>query len=222
MSRGRGYMNRGIAFFCIFGNTIPMKIPSGSAPELLLLEKEHHIQRGDALRALETLHKTRYLALNQLQKTQVLFTHLNWKQQQRIEDVCGGNFSLQKIYSISPSNSGFTEEGLVPVISEYAASYVQHVKTIRNNILYFGIIKARAAELIDTLVKSASVFNSRYRTALRKLFPLGFISRILRTARRFFHRHYFSWQEITCLENLALAAGFVLKMAEVQIYGGER
>ena len=200
-----------------------MMLPRGSAPELCKLEEEHEKKRLETQKALEALSNARHLALIQLQKTQVFFKHLNWKQQERIDTICGGNFSLQRLYSISSNNTGIVtgipDEPALPVSSARTASYVQHLKTMRKNILHFGIIEARARELIEAIVKSALVFNHQYRTACRELFPLGFISIMVRNLRRFFNRHYFSWQEISCLGNLGIAAGFVLKMAEIPVSG---
>ena len=197
-------------------------LPGSHAPELLKLEEEHEAKRKETLQTLEALENARRHALIQLQKTQIVFKYLNWKQQERIENLCGGIFSLQRIYSVANTNSGYMEESALPAAFERTASYLQRVKTTRKNILHFGIIQARAAELIEAIIISVSAFNHQYKTTNRELFPLGFISRIMRSIRKFFNHYYISWQEISCLENLGITAGYVLKMAEVPVSGNFR
>ena len=201
--------------------------PSRSAAELPCLEKQHEAKRIEALKALEALSAVRRHALMELQKTQILFKYLNWKQQERIENLCGSSFSLQKINSLYALFSDFeyseyAENTAVPVMAECPASYLQRVKTARKNIVQFGVIEARVRELIAAIAKSAAVFNHQYKTACGELFPLGFISRIIRRVGQFFHRPFYSWQEIGCLANLGMAAGFVFKMAEAPVLGERR
>jgi hypothetical protein len=194
-------------------------------PDLPALEKQHEAQRIKALEALEALQRARRNALLQLQKTQILFRYLNWKQQEQINSKCTEGFSLQKIYALSAASLPAVENtgnSLVPAITGLSASYLLKLKTVRKNIVQFGIVQARAHELIEAIVKSASVFNYQYKAACRELFPLGIFSRIRRHIQRFFHHPYFSWQEIGCLQNLGAAAGFVLKMAETPVLGARQ
>ena len=198
---------------------------SRSALELSCLEKQHEAQRIKTLEALNALSDIRRHALLQLQKPQILFKYLNWKQQEHINSTNNGDFSLQRMYALSASvlnTAGFTAHSAVPVIAERTASYLQKVKTARKNIVQFGIIEARANELIQAIAKSAVVVKHQYKTACRELFPLGFISRIGRHIKRFFHHPFYTWQEIGCLANLGMAAGFVFKMAEAPIFGERR
>ena len=198
---------------------------SRSALELSCLEKQHEAQRIKTLEALNALSDIRRHALLQLQKTQILFKYLNWKQQEHIDSKCNGGFSLQRIYAISAdleTVSGFTDNSLVPVIAEHTASYLLKLKTARKNIVQFGIIQARVNELIEAIAKSVVVFNYQYRTACRELFPLGFISRAGRHIKRLFHHPFFTWKEIGCLVNLGMAAGFVFKIAETPVLGDRR
>ena len=189
------------------------------AEDLLKLEEQHEAKRIETLKALEALSSTRRHALLQLQRMQILFKYLNWKQQERINSHCDGNFSPQKIHSLTAS---FADNSPVPVSAGPAASYLQRIKTFRKNILQFGIIQARAAEIIEALVKSTGVFNHHYRAVYRELFPLGFISRIWRSLNRFLNSPYFSWKEIGILQDLGITAGFVLKMAEAPVLGVRR
>ena len=201
------------------------KQPAPALSDLSALEELHEIKRVEALKALEALSNARRHAILQLQKTQVLFKYLNWKQQERIETMCGGSFSLQKIHSLSAfafDRLGLAEESAAPVPLERSSSRLQRVKTARKNILLFGIVKERAGELIGAIVKSTAVFNQQYRAACRELFPLGFISKMSRSIRRFFDHPYFLWQELGSLGNLGAAAGFVLKMAEAPVLEGRQ
>ena len=197
---------------------------SRSALELSCWEKQHEAQRIKTLEALNALSDVRRHALLQLQKTQILFKYLNWKQQGHIDSKCSGNFSLQKVYAITAGSeaAGINDNTLVPVIAERTASYLLKIKTARKNIVQFGIIQARVNELIEVIVKSTAVFNYQYKTACRELFPLGFISRAGRHIKRLFHHHFYAWKEIGCLTNLGMAAGFVFKMAETPVLGDRR
>ena len=199
--------------------------PARSTIDLSALEEHHETARNETFKALEILSNARRHALTRLQKTQIMFKYLNWKQQEHIEDLCGGNFSLQKMYSLSAfplGGSGFTDNPAVPVSLERSASYLQRTETARKNIVQFGIIQARTDELIKAITKAVGVFNYQYRKACRELFPLGFFSKVWRSIKRFFNRPYFSWQELGCLANLGATAGFVLKMAEVPVFGVRR
>ena len=198
-----------------------------SAAELSCLEKQHEEKRIETLKALEALNTVRRHALMELQKTRILFKYLNWKQQERIENLCGSSFSLQKInllhaFFSASVYSGIAENSLVPAAPQGPASYLQRVKTARKNIVQFGVIEARVHELIAAIAKSAAVFKHQYKTAYGELFPLGFISKAVRRVRQIFHRPFYSWQEIGCLANLGMAAGFVFKMAEAPVLGERR
>ena len=193
--------------------------------ELSNLEKLHEAQRVRVLEALDALSAVRRQALLQLQKTQVLFKYLNWKQQEHIDSTGNGDFSLHKIFTISAFMENTAERAAypaIPVSAEYTASYLQKVKTARKNIVQFGILEARAAELIQAIAKSAAVVNHQYRAVCRELFPLGFVSRLGRHIKRLFHYPFYTWQDIGCLANLGMAVGFVFKMAEAPILGARR
>ena len=198
---------------------------SRSATDLDALEEQHDIKRIETLKALETLGEARRHALLQLQKTWILFRYLNWKQQEHINSQSGEDIPLQAIFSSSAvalNNPDPAINTAVPVIAKSTASYLQKVKTVRKNIIQFGIIEARVHELIGVIIKSTAVFNHQYKTTYRELFPLGFISKVQRHIRLLFHHPYFSWQEIGCLQNLGRAAGLVLKMAETPVLGVRR
>jgi hypothetical protein len=203
----------------------------------MTLEDQHEVQRIKALKALEALCAVRRHAILQLQKTQILFKYLHWKQQEHINSKCERDFSLQKMFAVSVSalnNLDFAVNSAIPAIAEHGAaatdssrgftgvSQVQKVKTARKNIVQFGIIQARADELIEAIAKSVAVFNHQYKTACRELFPLGFISKLRRHIRRFLHHPYYDWQEIGCLQNLGVAAGLIFKMAETPVLGARR
>ena len=217
----------GVVIFPIIGNTYSMDRKPGRSPdlahdELLNLEEQHEAMRIETLKALEALNNAKRHALFQLQKIQILFKYLSWKQQERISSHCDENFSLQKIHSLSSSFPAFSrssEQPAAPAAIERTSSYLRRVKTARVNMVQFGIIQARTGELIAAIVKSVDVFNYQYKTAYRKLFPLGLFSKLWRSFRRFFAHPYFSWQEIGCLQNLGITAGLVLKMAEAPVLG---
>jgi hypothetical protein len=197
-----------------------------SVTDLDALEEQHEIKRIETLKALEALNKVRHHAFLQLQKSRVLFRYLNWKQQELVNSrSAGGDFSFQTIFTTSAAglnNQEFISNTAVPVIAERTASYLQKIKTARKNIIQFGIIEARVNELIGVIVKTTAVFVHQYKATYRELFPLGFISKIRRHIRQFFHHPYFSWQEIGCLQNLGKTAGFVFKMAETPVLGAGR
>ena len=204
------------------------KQASRSAADLGSLEEQHEIKRIETLKALEALGKAKHHALLQLQKTQILFKYLNWKQQEHIKRLNDGSLSLQKIYSVSASAFNNPAAAADSAIAEFtqhtlslpgAASFLQKVKTVRKNIVQFGILEERANELIRAIVKSTVVFNHQYQAAYRELFPLGFFSKARRYIGQLFHHPFFSWQEMGCLQNLGKAAGFVLKMAETPVLG---
>ena len=199
-----------------------MKTQGGSSvSDILKMEAQHDAMRSDMLKILELLNNARRHSLFQLQKIQILFKYLNWKQQEQIERNCGRNFSLKGI--ISPSLiSGIKEDNLMPVPAERTASYVLQIKTARKNKVQFELVKARAGELISSIVKSAAVFNHQYAAVCRELFPFGVLSRIKRSIRRFFSHPYYSWRELRSLQNLAETAGLVLKMAEAPVLGAKR
>ena len=214
--------------------------PNRSANELALLEEQHETHRKATLKALEALSAVRRQSLFQLQKTQILFRYLNWKQQEHIECHCNGAGSLQRIYAVSTASLAGREIGesgaaaeiagnaAMTVITECSrhtpgtASYLNKVKTVRKNIVQFKAIQARAHELIEAVAKSTAVFNHQYKTVCRELFPLGFVSKLRRSIRRFFRYNYYNWKEIGTLQNLGTAAGFVLKMADAPVLGVRR
>ncbi|MCL1814646.1 MAG: hypothetical protein FWG27_02330 [Treponema sp.] len=218
---------RRIAFFAGFGNTNPMSGTPGI--DSLDMEELHKSKRSETQKALEALCDARRSALVQLQKIQILFKYLNWKQQEQINSQ--GRGSLEKINAITESLSlieysknysgEFSRIALVPA-EKTRSSEIQRIKIMRKNILQFGIIQARAEELIGAIVKSAAVFSRQYKTACRELFPLGFISRLWRSARRLFNGSYFSWRDMGCLGNLGMTAVFVLAMAEAPVAGDRR
>ncbi|MCL1927875.1 MAG: hypothetical protein FWG07_03660 [Treponema sp.] len=198
---------------------------SRSETDLDALEEQHEIKRIETLKALETLGEVRRHALLQLHKTRILFRYLNWKQQEHISSRSSGDIPLQAIFTSSASAVNNPDSAIntaVPVIVKSTASYLQKVKTVRKNIIQFGIMEARVHELIGVIVKSTAVFNHQYKTTYRELFPLGFISKVQRHIRQLLHHPYFSWQEIGCLQNLGRAAGLVLKMAETPVLGARQ
>jgi len=185
------------------------------------LEELHEKKRKETLIALEYLAIAQSNALLQLQKTQILFKYLNWKQQGFINKELAGNCSLEEICTISIS-APESSARLIPYTAGALAlpsAKIQRINALRKNMLQFGIIQARAAELIETIAKSAEVFRHQYKTCCRKLFPLGAVSRIQRNLKRAFKRPYFSWQDMRHLKDLGLAAAYVLKIAETPIMG---
>jgi len=188
--------------------------------DFLNLTELYETKRAEALRNMEVLNGARRQALIQLRTIHALFKNLNRKQQAFINACCVVNYTPKKIAAISefPSFAEYPDFGGVP---QFPSGIRQkQIKTIRKNILQLGVIQARAEELFKAIVKSAAVFNRQYKTACRELFPLGFISRLWRSLKRFFSHPYFSWQEMGCLQNLGTAAGFVLKIAETPVLGG--
>ena len=213
-----------------------MKVQPGPADaanaDFFYLEE---VKRRETLKALEALSDARRHALFHLQRAQVLFTYLNWKQREFINSRSGGNFFLEKIYALPGSSRDSKEsknlrkdsraaesEEFTALVPAGTANSVRHMAAVRKNILLFATVQARAAELIEAITKSTAVFNRQHRAACRELFPFGFISRWRRSIRRFFNGPYFSWQDMGCLQNLGMAAGFVLKMAEAPIVRGRQ
>ena len=188
------------------------------------LEELHDSKYKETLKALEVLAGTKRHALVQLQKTQILFKHLKWKQQEFINNRLEGNFLIQSIYE---NQSQTAAGGLLPelagqLVPAARSSQVQRTRAVRKNLLQFGIIQARAAELIEAIAKSTAVFNCQYKACCRELFPLGCISRLFRRVRQLFNYPYFSWKDMGSLQNLGMAAAFVVKMAEAPVIGGQR
>ena len=185
------------------------------------MEELHEKKRKETQIALEFLAIARSNALLQLQKTQILFKYLNWKQQGFINKELAGNCSLEEICTISIT-APESPAGLIPYtagIVALPAGKIQRINALRKNMLQFGIIQARAAELIETTAKSTTVFRRQYKTCCSKLFPLGAVSRIQRNLKRVFNQPYFSWQDMRHLKDLGLAAAYVLKIAETPIMG---
>ena len=207
------------------------------------LEELHEAKHTETLKALEALAAVKRHALAQLQKTQILFKHLNWKQAEFINSHFEGNYYLEHIYNAKGDRSvndrtaagntasrtaepGSRSAGIitqltpVPLVVPPRSTRVQKERIARNYILQCGIIQARAAELIETISKSVAVFNSQYKTCCRELFPLGFISRFLRKIRQLLNHSYYSWKDMESLKNLGLTALLVLKIAEVPVVRG--
>jgi len=205
------------------------------------LEELYKKNRNKTLETIEYLEKTRHQALMQLQKTQILFKYLNWKQQELINNRLGhykspdsikngfGNFSIMDLYKqdlYKPQLPNQNAQGMIAPLINGAmvlpSGKLQRTKVLRQTILQLGIIEARARELIEAVSKSASVFNYQYNLCIRKLFPLGFLSRIWRSIKRYCNRPYFTLHDMGHVSNVGLAAGFVLEMVYTPVLGSRR
>jgi hypothetical protein len=188
------------------------------------LEALHEAKRNETAQALEALLDIRNHALFELQKTKGLFMYLSPAQQDIINrQFEPGSFLLEEIIRRcalplmeKPGRSSVTVQ-LPALAGSLRPNSLKRITAVRKNILQFGIIRSRAAELAGTLARSVMVFNHQYRSARRELFPLGVFSLLLRNIRRFFSRPYFTSRDLGYLRNLGAAAGFVLKMAEAPI-----
>ncbi|GHV85397.1 hypothetical protein AGMMS50230_10050 [Spirochaetia bacterium] len=187
------------------------------------LEQSHEIKRKETAKALEDLETARNSAFLQLKKTEELFKYLTWKQQETINSrFLTGSPTLEEIrrHSITrfPAAS-YT----FPVLEKTAvvpgpARALGRIHTIRKNSVTFGLIQKRAEELSGAIGKALTAFEYQYKSACRALFPFGVFSRLRRKIRRLLGRSYFSWQDMSRLRDLGMAAGFVFKMAEAPVF----
>jgi hypothetical protein len=186
------------------------------------LEALHETKRNETARALEALLDIRNHALFELQKTGGIFMYLSPAQQDIINrQFEPGSFLLEEIVRRSTlplmEKPGKITVQLPALAESRRPNSLKRIAAVKKNILQFGIIRSRAAELAGALAKSVTVFNHQYKTARRELFPLGVFSRLWRNIRRFFSRPYFTRRDLGYLRNLGAAASFVLKMAEAPI-----
>ena len=85
------------------------------------------------------------------------------------------------------------------------AEYKIHkaINELKGNLLTLDIYEKRSYELIDSLNKGTEAFNFMYDKLKKKLFPLGFISKLFRNLKvRFTKKSYYSdeeWKDINLL-----------------------
>jgi hypothetical protein len=197
---------------------------SVNAPNASGLEALHETRRNETAQVLEALLGIRNRALFELQKTGSLFMYLSPAQQDIINrQFEPGSFLLEEIVRrsalplVEKPGRGRVTVQLPALAGSRRPNSLKRIATVKKNILQFGVIRSRAAELAGALAGSVTAFNHQYKTARRELFPLGILSRLWRNIRRFFSRPYFTRRDLGYLRNLGAAAGFVLKMAEAPI-----
>jgi len=193
--------------------------------QLSELEALHETKRSETALSLEKLLEVKGRTLILLQKAGGLFKYLTPAQKNSINrQFETGSFLLEDIVrrsALPPAENpvqGRNGTALqLPVLAGKPAA-ARRFAAAKKNILWFGIICARAGEVAKALTRSMKVFNNQYRTALRGLFPFGVFSRLWRNIRLFFSRPYFSRRDLVYLRNLGMAAGFILKMAEAPLF----
>ena len=189
------------------------------------LELAHEAGRAEALRAMEVLEAAKNRAFVRLVKTGELFALLTWKQEEAINSRCtAGTPPLEAIRRLAGTGAVRVVPGAALLSGPEQsgplrpAQVLKRMNALRKNIVRFGLVRDRARELSGALVQSLKAFEFQYRSVCRALFPLGFFSRLWRSLRKLLSRSYFSWRDLPPLQNLGMAAGFVLKMAEAPLF----
>jgi hypothetical protein len=196
----------------------------------------YEADRAETAKALETLIDAGKKALVQLQKIRDMMGYLTLKQRTIINgQFTAENYSLEEINkalvvtALSPDRRNPTRNsGMVKNVMDFPVpadgmglgrpSLLKRMDTLRKNLVQFRAIRMRAIELTGAIDKSIRAFNYQYRHTCRRLFPLGFISRLWRSIKRLFSNSYFSHRDMGYLKNLILSAGLVLKMAEAPLF----
>jgi hypothetical protein len=196
---------------------------------LAALYEAHEAGRAETVKALELLTETKRDALFRLKKTGGLTKNLNLKQRDLINRQIPENCTLERIVAAA-ADTGFAASALSAVLPDPcpAASVpgnrlrpsltVKHMAALRKNLAVFGVVGMRAQEMTGAIKKSIAAFEYQYRRTARRLFPLGFLSRLWRNIRTFLGMPYFSYGDMGPLRTLAMTAGFVLKMAEAPVF----
>ncbi|MDR2662117.1 MAG: hypothetical protein LBC31_03870 [Treponema sp.] len=190
------------------------------------LYEAHEAGRAETRKALELLLETKRDALFRLKKTGDITRNLSLKQRDLINRQGPENCTLERIAAAADGGAPAFAAALrdpgpaapVPGSRLRPSLALKHMAALRKNLTLFGAAGMRAREMTGAIKKSVAAFEYQYRRTARRLFPLGFLSRLWRNIRTFFGMPYFSYGDMGPLRTLAATAGFVLKIAEAPVF----
>ncbi|MDR2553243.1 MAG: hypothetical protein LBD31_08775 [Treponema sp.] len=194
-------------------------LPSGGVEPDLLEEQK----RRETAAALEALFALRYAALSRAGNIRGILNRLTGSQRTLVNRQIAGKTGAGSrgepctVEEIA-AGLGCTPPGLILLEpaelrrSSRRRMSSKRLEELRNNLLRFGLIRARAGELAAATGKSLEVFDYQYRRSLRRLFPLGIVSRLWRRVRTLCRMSYFSRGNLGCIRDLGISCGCILKM----------
>ena len=104
-------------------------------------------------------------------------------------------------------------------IREEEVKILEYIDNIKKNLVQFDAIELRSTELIQSINKSLEAYGYEYKRALKKLFPLGIVSRIIKTLKnKILRRAYYSDKDLTYIQDLGNTTGFILKMVDSPVF----
>jgi hypothetical protein len=95
----------------------------------------------------------------------------------------------------------------------------EFMENIKRNLVQFDAIEMRSKEMIESINKSLEAYKYEYKNVYKSIFPLGFISKIIKSIKKkIFKRPYFSDKDLGFIQKLGKATGFILKMVDSPIF----
>lgn len=91
----------------------------------------------------------------------------------------------------------------------------------RGAMLSVNNLEHRAAEVTDAIAKTSAIFEGEKQKCLKKLYPLGSVSRAMRAIRKFFGGNYFSERDLDTLLPLLHMARILADLIDQKILDAE-
>jgi hypothetical protein len=107
-------------------------------------------------------------------------------------------------------------------LKEEEIKILEFLDNIKKNLVQFGVIEMRSKEIIVTIKKSLEVYKYEYKSVCKNVFPLGIISKILKSIKKgIFKRSYFSDKDLGFIQELGKTTGYILKVVDSPILTGK-
>jgi len=104
-------------------------------------------------------------------------------------------------------------------LKEEEIKILGYINDIKKNLVQFNAIESRSKEVIESINKSLQAYRYEYKNVKKKLFPMGFISKIFKGIKhKIFRKPYYSDKDLVYIQNLGNTTGFILKMVDSPIF----
>jgi hypothetical protein len=104
-------------------------------------------------------------------------------------------------------------------LKEEETKILKLIGNIKKNLVQFDAIELRSDEIINSINKSLEAYKYEYIKTYKKLFPLGIISKILKTLKnKILRKPYYSDNDLVYIQDLGNTTGFILKMVDSPIF----
>jgi hypothetical protein len=104
-------------------------------------------------------------------------------------------------------------------LKEEEIKILEFVDNIKKNLVQFDVIEMRSKEVVESINKSLEVYNYEYKNTYKNIFPLGGISKLLKSIKKnIFRKPYFSDKDLGFIQELGKTTGFILKMVDSPIF----